>query len=204
MAKNLLEDSRISEIYTSNNMNYNLNSKSSINISTDLSIEKEENVNYNYNNNLLDVKSFKDYDENELAENLEQKNIENFEILEKKIEKKQEELNLIVENFDLFLKNEKDDIESQEILNQFEIREQELKRKLKNLEQILQNKETEKHSLNLSIKELMNELDKSELHRKRLHNYIQNLRGNLRVYCRVKPNVKKSLNIERYRKFRVE
>ena len=33
----------------------------------------------------------------------------------------------------------------------------------------------------------MKELDLSELHRKKLHSYIQELRGNIRIYCRVKP-----------------
>jgi len=42
-------------------------------------------------------------------------------------------------------------------------------------------------SMHVSIKELMSELELSELHRKKLHNYIQELRGNIRVYCRVKP-----------------
>jgi len=33
----------------------------------------------------------------------------------------------------------------------------------------------------------MKELELSEFHRKKLHCYIQELRGNIRVYCRVKP-----------------
>jgi kinesin family protein C1 len=58
---------------------------------------------------------------------------------------------------------------------------------MKNLENIIKTRINENISLNQSIKELMLELEKGEEHRRKLHNYIQDLRGNIRVYCRVKP-----------------
>lgn len=38
-----------------------------------------------------------------------------------------------------------------------------------------------------SLKHLMNDLHKSENVRKHMHNHIQILKGNIRVFCRVKP-----------------
>lgn len=204
----LSEDNNLN-IENSNFLCYDLPyNKNCINFSADLSMEKESDFNFIRKENLNNF-NLKDYDElneqelrkiNQRTEDLKKftdqtdnlqliENIENFEILENKLIRKQAELKLTVENFDLFLKNEKIDTKSEIVINQLEMKEQDLINKLNNLENVLKSKESEKLSLNLSIKELMLELDKSDLYRRRLHNYIQNLRGNLRVYCRVKPKV---------------
>lgn len=43
----------------------------------------------------------------------------------------------------------------------------------------------------------MNELKTGEIHRRKLHTFIQELRGSIRVFCRVKPvsNVLLCLNL---------
>jgi kinesin family protein C1 len=41
--------------------------------------------------------------------------------------------------------------------------------------------------MQVSIQHLMNDLQKNETIRKHLHNHIQILKGNIRVFCRVKP-----------------
>ena len=38
-------------------------------------------------------------------------------------------------------------------------------------------------------REIFNALDFGEIHRKKLHEYIHTIKGNIRVYCRVKPRV---------------
>ena len=43
------------------------------------------------------------------------------------------------------------------------------------------------NDMQMSIKHLMNDLEKNETIRKHLHNHIQILKGNIRVFCRVKP-----------------
>ena len=43
------------------------------------------------------------------------------------------------------------------------------------------------NDMQTSIKHLMNDLEKNETIRKHLHNHIQILKGNIRVFCRVKP-----------------
>ncbi len=60
----------------------------------------------------------------------------------------------------------------------------------KNIEKLLYSVEEKKitvENYSKSYKDLLNELDNQEIIRKRLHNYIQLLRGNIRVYVRVKP-----------------
>jgi hypothetical protein len=39
----------------------------------------------------------------------------------------------------------------------------------------------------MSLKCLMEELQKTEVLRKHLHNHVQMLRGSMRVFCRIKP-----------------
>lgn len=40
---------------------------------------------------------------------------------------------------------------------------------------------------------MLNKLKEGEEHRRKLHEYIQNIRGNIRVYCRVKPTKEESI-----------
>jgi chromosome segregation ATPase len=41
--------------------------------------------------------------------------------------------------------------------------------------------------MDTSLKCLMEELQKTEVLRKHLHNHVQMLRGSMRVFCRIKP-----------------
>jgi hypothetical protein len=77
--------------------------------------------------------------------------------------------------------------EKQKLTVEIQQREKDLQNKLVEFECKIKNKDQTIESLNLSIRELMSELEKGEMLRKKLHNYIQELRGNIRVYCRVKP-----------------
>jgi kinesin family protein C1 len=118
--------------------------------------------------------------------NLEQ--IENINIINEKLKEKERYIDYEIQNFDLILENNsKEKIDPKEIIREFEERENKLIEKMLNLERMIKNKTNENLSLNNSINELMTELDKGEVHRRKLHNYIQELRGNIRVYCRVKP-----------------
>jgi kinesin family protein C1 len=123
-----------------------------------------------------------------------EKTTQNLEYLEQKTNfesQKIDNFNITIEKFNE-MENEKN------ILNEeFKKTERELKNKIAAFENKMKAKDSTIESLSLSIKELMQELEKSENLRKKLHNYIQELRGNIRVYCRVKPllnNVKNILN----------
>jgi kinesin family protein C1 len=179
----------------------NLFSKGSMGFSTEISKdsnmeEHAHSICFNRDNNidnLNEVRSFKAEDDFEAE--ISNVMTENFEIVHQKLLEKESDTNFVIENFNILIDNEKEKEENIKIVKEYEQRETDFFNKLKNLENCLKFKQDENLSLNMSLQELMNELEKGELQRKRLHNYIQNLRGNLRVYCRVKPLTSNVINI---------
>lgn len=119
--------------------------------------------------------------------------IEQIEILNNKIKEKEKDFDYVIENFDLILNSEQDNDQfkthssRQDIIKEFMEREMNLKNTIENFKSAFLRKVKDYESLTHSMNELMSELNRGESHRRKLHNYIQELRGNIRVYCRVKP-----------------
>jgi len=128
------------------------------------------NLHFNENQNILNTKE-----------------INGIEIINSKIKEEENEIGFVVENFeidqDLKTKEDKD-----KLLKEYAEKQLLLMKKIAHLETTLKNKTIENESMSLSLQELKRELDRGESHRRKLHNYIQELRGNIRVFCRVKPN----------------
>lgn len=138
---------------------------------------------------------FKNDDNEEFDYEFKKESIAKLELLKSNI--KEKDINLAIETFNIAFQNALEDSENSnlntsiisrdEFIKEIEEKEKEFQNKLKFVEDCLNNKDKELNSLHISIRELMNELEKGEEHRRKLHNYIQELRGNIRVYCRVKP-----------------
>jgi kinesin family protein C1 len=108
--------------------------------------------------------------------------------IEEKIINKKETVKKIIETSHMMIENDKNMKELEEqIKNDYALECLQLRDKLQNIQAKLKHYENANHSLNNSVNELMSELEKANLMRKNLHNFIQQLRGNIRVYCRVKP-----------------
>jgi hypothetical protein len=128
---------------------------------------------------------------------LDEGEIEQIEILNNKIKEKEKDFNFVIENFDLILNSQETtggnsitDAKKQskeDIINDFMDREMHLKKTIENVKNAFFKKAKDYETLTNSLNELMGELNRGESHRRKLHNYIQELRGNIRVYCRVKP-----------------
>ena len=102
----------------------------------------------------------------------------------------------MIENFDLILNSQETTGNTntgakkqskEDIINDFMDREMHLKKTIENVKNAFLKKAKDYETLTNSLNELMGELNRGESHRRKLHNYIQELRGNIRVYCRVKP-----------------
>ena len=108
--------------------------------------------------------------------------------IEEQIINNKEPVEKIIECSQMFIENDKNLEELKEqISNDYALECLELRDKLQNIQAKLKHYESANKSLNNSLNELMSELEKANLMRKKLHNFIQELRGNIRVYCRVKP-----------------
>jgi len=120
---------------------------------------------------------------------LNKEEINAIEIINSKIKEEENELRFVVENFDIFIDHDmKRKEDKDKLLKEYAENQLLLMKKLAHLEATLKKKTNENESMSLSLQELMRELDRGESHRRKLHNYIQELRGNIRVFCRVKPN----------------
>lgn len=175
-----IESSNENEEKQNNKMHVDVERVNDFSVSMD--IEESENeikMKMNALGNLSSTSSHIDLDYEQIGE---------IELINSKIKTKENDMKFMIENFGLIIENERKSKEDKEkMILDFEEREFIFVQKMKNLEKIIRNKNDETFSLNNSIKELMNELERGELHRRKLHNYIQELRGNIRVYCRVKP-----------------
>ena len=131
---------------------------------------------------------YKDNLKTDEVEDLNQQQLEVMEIINTKIKDKQNDLKFVIENFDLLIENDsKKKEENDRIIQGYSENQVILMKNLMNLENSLKNKASQINSLSMSLTELMNELERGESHRRKLHNYIQELRGNIRAFCRVKP-----------------
>ncbi len=124
---------------------------------------------------------------------LDEGEIQQIEILNNKIKEKEKDFKYVIENFDLILNSEQENNQlkpqssREDIVKEFMEREIHLKKTIDNFKSAFMRKAKDYESLTHSLNELMSELNRGESHRRKLHNYIQELRGNIRVYCRVKP-----------------
>jgi hypothetical protein len=118
----------------------------------------------------------------EVYSHLEKTCTNNLEIIENKAGyQTTESINITIEAFQQY------ETERNLLNDEFNRTEKELRSKIQEFEGKIKNKDNCIDSLMASIRELMGELEKGEMLRRKLHNYIQELRGNIRVYCRVKP-----------------
>jgi chromosome segregation ATPase len=179
-----------------------LNNKDSTNLVSieNASISLNLNSSYNmdivskveYYNDKVKFGLYENSNDTNLETKFDQSQIEQIEILNEKLCEKQEDIKLVIENFDVLITNpETSNTKQEDFIKELLERESLLKQSLENLKRDLDLKSNENSCLNKSIQDLMSELNKGENHRKKLHNYIQELRGNIRVYCRVKPIIEK-------------
>jgi hypothetical protein len=137
---------------------------------------------------------------------LDEGEIQQIEILNNKIKEKEKDFNYVIENFDLILNSEQENDQQrtqssrEDVIKEFMEREMQLKKTIENFKSAFMRKAKDYESLTHSLNELMSELNRGESHRRKLHNYIQELRGNIRVYCRVKP-VSSILEVKNFQKF---